>query len=182
MYRDVTGNGMGDEQKDRARDLARRVVARMAPEELVLFDAAADLYAERTRRGSGKRSRSDKALGSGFGDAVALLSPVAMLVAKAVVDRLADKAGDAAADGSARLLKRAARRLFRHSQAAATAPATPPADTSDAPSGDPGLASSADYLEELRRLAQDEARRWGLDEEKARVLVETLLSELGNGQ
>lgn len=165
------GQIMEDRQNGLACDLARRVIARTVPEELVLFDAAGGLYAGSERRRARNRSRGDKLLGFGFSDAATLLSPAVMLVARAVVERLAGDAGDAVASGSGRMLKKAGRRLSRRFRGAARRRA-------DGDPGNPELAVSADQMDPLRALAVDGFRKQGLPDDQARLLADSLMAEL----
>jgi hypothetical protein len=79
---------------ERTSLIAKRVVARLAPEELIFFDAASEAF----RRNGQKVRPGGDPLGFGLTEVVALVTPVALAVSAAVVDDLVGRTATAAVD------------------------------------------------------------------------------------
>jgi hypothetical protein len=77
-------------------ELARAVVATLAPAELPLFPAVAQSF-EADRAGKGLRRGGDDMLGFGVSEAATFLTPIVLLAAKEVVGYLAAEVGKNAA-------------------------------------------------------------------------------------
>ena len=146
--------------------LARASVERAAPEELPLFRATSEAYFD-DPAALEKRRSGDEMLGFGIDSAVMLLTPVALAVAKDVIEFIgtqlrarAEKEGEGAID---RVLDRLLRR--NGEPAAATAPAAP-AELTD------------EQLNQVRALALEKAKQLKLSDEKAELLAESLVGSL----
>ncbi|MBB5923614.1 hypothetical protein FHR81_004685 [Actinoalloteichus hoggarensis] len=96
------------------RDVVRKVVAEAAPEELPLVDGMAvyddDTVVRRLRRSGPRR----EPLGFGWGEVVALVTPVVWLLLDEVAQRFAGATVDGATTGVKRLLRRFRRGRRRH--------------------------------------------------------------------
>jgi len=163
------------------RTLAGEVIERAAPEETVFFAAACDRFLARARRaeaapgGAGSRRMraargggDDDLLGYGVGEAVALLTPVVLFIASAVVQRLAERTGDALVDRGSVAGRRLFRRLVRRNR-------KPEPQTTAAA---PALAVRREQLPELRRLVQEAAAGAGLGEERTQRVVQAFLDSV----
>jgi hypothetical protein len=142
--------------------MARYVVTRLAPHELVLFD---ETVAVAPRGGRVKR-RHDDPLGFGAAEAAAVLfTTVACGVASEVVKSLAEEAGSQAAARTKGWLRRLRRRREP----------VPQAD------GDPGAAVAplpSDMLADMHGVARRRAVLLGLPEDRADLLADTLVEYL----
>jgi hypothetical protein len=149
------------------RDVARVVVARVAPAELLTFGVVSEAYlaGSRPRSGSGG---GDGPLSFGAGDAVVLVTPVALMVANEVTRHLFDElVRDAVGRGRA-AMTRAVRRLFRID-----------GERADAAEEDPPVKLTASQWVKVRQIVVDAARRGGLPEETAELVGDAVV---GAGQ
>ncbi|MCP9484642.1 MAG: hypothetical protein MSC30_02170 [Gaiellaceae bacterium MAG52_C11] len=146
--------------------LARASVERAAPEELPLFRATSTAYFENPAALEQRRSR-DEMLGFGVDAAVMLVTPVALAVAKDVIEFIgtqlrarAEKEGEGAID-------RVLNRLLRRDEKEAASPE---------PAGVPELTD--EQLEQVRALALEKAKQLKLSDAKAELLAESLVGSL----
>jgi hypothetical protein len=146
--------------------LARASVERAAPEELPLFRATSDAYFDDPAALERQRSR-DEMLGFGVETAVMLVTPVALAVAKDVIEFIgthlrarAEKEGAGAID---HVLDRL---LRRDDEPASLAVPTGPAELTD------------EQLEQVRTLALEKAKQLKLSDAKAELLAESLVGSL----
>jgi hypothetical protein len=164
-----TGEVMADEGKavDRFRasgvvaddvfatELGRRIVTKLAPDEMPLFDHTWRALGRRPGRRSRRR---EEPLGFGLPDAgEAIVTAVASGVALAVVEDLSKDFGS----WSVRMLARLRRR-----------PATVLPD--------PLPPLPATRLREIRTIAYGRARKFGMSEANANALADAVVSELSN--
>ena len=145
--------------------LARASIERAAPEELPLFRATSQAYFNDPEALENRRSR-DEMLGFGVDAAVMLVTPVALAVAKDVIEFIgahlrarAEKEGGGAID---RVLDRL---VNRDGEAAATEPAGVPELTDE-------------QLDQVRTLALEKAKQLKLSDAKAELLAESLVGSL----
>jgi hypothetical protein len=145
-------------------DVARLVVAELAPEEMVVFPHVSAAYFE-PRHGRRRRSTGpDDILGFGVAEAATFLTPVALSVLVDVVNYLRTEVlraikteSSAAVD---HLVSGAFRRLRPH--------ATPA----------PVTALTADQLREVRRIALEKARTLRLRDDRAELLADAIVGSL----
>lgn len=152
---------------------ARDAVARAAPEELPLFRATSEAYFNDPESLKRKASGDDM-LGFGVGEALVLVTPIALSVAREVLDfvvdeirRRAREAGTEAIDGLVGRLRK--RRGGEAAEAGATESTAPVADV-------PML--SNDQLRQVRALAVEKAQELALPPEKANLLADSLVGSL----
>ena len=147
--------------------LARATVEKAAPEELPLFRATSEAYFNDPGALEKQRSR-DEMLGFGVDAAVMLVTPVALAVAKDVIEFIgahlrarAEKEGGGAID---RVLNRLVRRD----------------DEGDADAPDPAAVPELtdEQLDQVRRLALEKAKQLKLSDAKAELLAESLVGSL----
>ena len=144
--------------------LARASVERAAPEELPLFRATSEAYFDDPSALERPKSRDDM-LGFGVDAAVMLVTPVALAVARDVIQFIgthlrarAEKEGEGAID-------RVLDRLLRRDDEPVATPASP-AELTD------------DQLEQVRTLALEKAKQLKLSDAKAELLAESLVGSL----
>ena len=150
--------------------LARASVERAAPEELPLFRATSDAYFNDPAALERQRS-GDEMLGFGVDAAVMLVTPVALAVAKDVIQFVgtqlrarAEKEGEGAID---RVLNRLLQRGEKAAEPAAAEAATG------------GVAELTDeQLGQVRTLAFEKAKQLKLSDAKAELLAESLVGSL----
>jgi hypothetical protein len=147
--------------------LARASVERAAPEELPLFRATSEAYFDDPSTLERPKSRDDM-LGFGVDGSVMLVTPVALAVAKDVIEFIgtqlrarAEKEGEGAID-------HVLNRLLRRDDEPAATPAarTEPAELTD------------EQLEQVRTLALEKAKQLKLSDAKAELLAESLVGSL----
>lgn len=145
--------------------LARASVERAAPEELPLFRATSDAYFNDPAALAKQRS-GDEMLGFGVDAAVMLVTPVALAVAKDVIEFIgtqlrarAEKEGEGAID---RVLERL---LRRGEQPAASEPPAVPELTDE-------------QLDQVRTVALEKAKQLKLSDATAELLAESLVGSL----
>ena len=160
----------GAVERDLVDELARSVVRQVAPEELVLFDeTAVDYFRDPGRQLSA--SGRDEAVG--FGLDLALLTPYVLAAGTVVVRFLAAAISDAVRDEVRDELKPVVagpvRRLFRRDDLAGHRTAA---------EHDPALTVTAGQAREVRRIALQQARKSGLDDEKASLLADAFVGAL----
>lgn len=147
-----------------ADELARRVVRKIAPEELPSFDVVAAPYLE-TPEPAARRLRQahDDPLGFGLGDIVAMATPVIALVSGSVITAVSDSLGKAVRDGTAGALSKAWRKIRRKPQEPLELPSTP---------------LTREQLAEVRQIALDRALSLGMKHQKAEALADAVVAAL----
>jgi len=163
-----------DVERDLVDELAQAVLQRVAPEELVVFEeTAADYFREPELVLSGRRR--DEAVG--FGLEMALLTPYVLAVGTAVVRFLASAISEAVRDEVRDELKPVIagpiRRLFRRDDACA-AGRQEATGLGHAPT--PGV--TVEQAREVHRVALQQARKSGLDDDKASLLADAFVGAL----
>ena len=161
-----------DAEQELVGELAHTVVRCVAPEELGLFaETEADYFRD---PGLVLRARSrDEAVG--FGLDLALLTPYVLAVGAAVVHFLAVVVSDAVRDEVRDELKPViagrVRRLLRRDDPAAT-------DRREPGEHDRMPGVTAEQAREVHRVAQQQAMRSGLDDQKAALLADAFVGAL----
>jgi hypothetical protein len=162
----------GDIERDLVDELACTVLQRVAPEELVVFDETAADYSRDPELVLNARRR-DEAVG--FGLEMALLTPYVLAVGTVVVRFLGSIISDAVRDEIRDELKPViagpVRRLFRRE-------GTPQADRGESAGQDRAPGVTAEQAREVRRVALQQARRSGLDDDKASLLADAFVGAL----
>lgn len=166
--------------------LARATVERAAPEEMVLFPAASEAYLE--GQDPSKATRGGPMLGFGVETAVVLLTPVALTVAKDVLDFLrvqlrkqADEHGDEAFDWLVHKLLR--RGDDKDAPTTAAEPGSEPAPGAPGDGGAPAEPAEPpeltdEQLEQVHEFAIEKAKQLKLTDEKAELLADSLVGSL----
>ena len=147
--------------------LARASVERVAPEELPLFRATSEAYFDDPSALEQPKSRDDM-LGFGVDAAVMLVTPVALAVARDVIQFIGTHLRARAEKESEGAIDRVLDRLLRRDDepAATQAAPTAPAELTD------------EQLEQVRTLALEKAKQLKLSDAKAELLAESLVGSL----
>ena len=147
-----------------ADELARRVVRKIAPEELPSFDVVAAPYLESPKQAERRLRRAhDDPLGFGLGDIVAMATPVIALVSGSVITAVSDSVGKAVRDGTGNAMRRAWRKLRGKQLKPLELPSTP-------------LTTS--QLAEVRQIALARALSLGMKQQKAEALADAMIAAL----
>lgn len=147
-----------------ADELARRVVRKIAPEELSSFDLVAAPYLENPEQAERRlRSAHDDPLGFGLGDIVAMATPVIALVSGSVITAVSDSVGKAVRDGTTNAVRKAWRKLRGKPAEPLELPSTPLTTT---------------QLAEVRQIALERALSLGMKQQKAEALADALVAAL----
>jgi hypothetical protein len=141
--------------------LSRAVVQQLAPEELPLFRVASQAYLRNPQCVPAAGEAKDDMLGFGPGEAVALLTPVVLPVAAAVISFLIDEVGKALRSQSAATVQAAVTRLFQGAAAQNGSGERPPALTPE-------------QFAQVRAVAFKKARLLGLSESRAKLLADAI--------
>lgn len=152
-----------DESRELSSQMARLVIERAAPDELLTFDEVAEEYYG-DRQSTLMLNKKDEAVG--FGLELALLTPFALALAEFVIGFVGDLLRDVAKDQAKSAVSGALKRVMR----ARTAQAAPP--------GEEEL--TKEQRTRIFTAAREQATRLGLDEDKAVLLGNAIIGVLGN--
>lgn len=152
-----------DESRELSTQLARLVIERAAPDELLMFDEVAEEYYA-DPESTLVLDKKDEAVG--FGLELALLAPFALAVSEFVIRFVSDLLRDAAKDAAKPAVSEAFKRLLRM-----------PADKASPPGG---LELSKEQRVRILAAAKEQSARLGLDEDKAVLLGNAIIGVLGN--
>jgi hypothetical protein len=151
--------------KTLVRELAEQIVAEVAPDEVEMFPALADVYLADPKRVLSRSGDREESLGFGVGEVELLLTPAAVYVAGAVVNHLADSIGRGVVGGGRQAIARLIRRW-----------------RNEKPVADPPAELTRDQARELWRVVHEKGREAGLDEKTASLLADTVVAGLALGQ
>jgi hypothetical protein len=150
--------------------LARGAVERAAPEELPLFRPTSEAFFG-DPDALARRKGGDDMLGFGVDAAVVLVTPVALSVARDVVEFVAAQVRSRLSSEGEGAVQRALDRIFGHGGAAVGE-----AGTRTAPPAAPDLTD--DELERVRAIALEKARQLELAPPKAELLADAIVGGL----
>jgi hypothetical protein len=142
--------------------LARSAVEQVAPEELPLFRATSEAYFDDPASLERMGSRDDM-LGFGVDAALVLVSPVALQVAREVIDFVTAKLRESAEEEGESAIKRLVARLVHRD---GEEKAEQQSELTD------------EQLEQVRRIALEKARALKLPDAKAALLADSLVGSL----
>lgn len=147
-------------------EVARDLVAQLAPQELPVFRANSQAYFTDPERALKSRAPKDDMLGFGAGEAVTFMTPVVLAVVTDVFGFLAAEIKKSIASEGAAAASDLIRRVFkkfrgREPEAADTAPPL-----------------RAEQIAQVRRLAFEKARQLKLSEPQAGLLADSLVGSL----
>jgi hypothetical protein len=145
-------------------EIARGIIAELAPEELPMFGLASQAYVSDPRRLSASAD-DDEMLGFGGGTQLELLTPVVLTVASGVVSYLLSTVFAAAKAEGQVLIQQQVKQLFKRFHA-------PEPDTK-AP-----VTLTRDQLIEVRRVAYEIATRSGVTAAQAALLADSTVGQL----
>lgn len=156
------------DQDERAliTDLARDLVAELAPRESEVFEELAAEYFEDPRPPETAQGATDDALGFGLGGMVIAMTPAAAAVVSAVLSFLGSIALEAFRAEGGDYVRNRLRMLFQGDRA---------------PDGSAAVPVSQADLQRLYQVARDEAGKYGLSDADAATLADALFRRLALG-
>ncbi len=155
-----------DADRELLEELARTILEKSAPEELVIFEETSEEYFKDPEAVL-HPARRDEALG--FGLDLAMLTPYVLAVASPVLGFLLQTVAATAKEEATPRLKALVRRLFNRANGEAV---------EDAPDATGPLALTSEQAREVRDLALDRASALGLPAEQARLLADSVVGGL----
>ena len=159
------------DEQDLVAALARDAVASTAPEELPLFRRTSEAYFEDPERVLSSPDSKDEALGFGVEQAVILVTPAALAVARSVVQYLSTEVGGALKEEVGPRIKDLVEGLFRRDDAA------PDADGATKAKKPEPVPLTKEQLDEVYRVANTVARRL-LPADRASTLADAVVGRL----
>lgn len=145
-------------------DLARRVVARVAPDELPQFESTVRAFNAASWRQRRRAARRNEALGVGVDGVVAMLTIAILYILGKIVDKLADRSAEQAAKTITSRLGGLVRRILRRPKPVAAR-----------------WNPTREQFVEIRRLVLRTGRSLGLAEAQIKLLTNEIIAELAAG-
>lgn len=146
-------------------ELAREVVASVAPTELPMYRAISSAWQEDRQRPARSGGR-DEMLGFGIGEAVALLTPVILAVVRDVLVFLGEEIRKQFKDQASESIRDLIKKLFRRLLG------------KDEPGAEPALKVTPELAMRVRALALEKGLALRLPEDQARLLADALVGGL----
>jgi hypothetical protein len=148
-------------------DVARDVTIQIAPQEIPLFRAMSEAFLKDPDRLLKAEAGKDEMLGFGVGEAVALMTPIVLIVAAQVIEFLQTEVKKALATEGTSLVAEMTKSMFKRfrpsEQGKQKLPPLTPAQVA-----------------QVRKVAFEKARVLKLPEAKASLLADALIGELVN--
>lgn len=163
----TASTGPAAPDRDLVDELARQVLAEVAPEELAIFHETADEY-HQDPEGVLAASGRDEAVG--FGLDLALLTPYVLAIAAAVLRYLLETVGEAVKNESKPLITDLVHRVFRRGRGEEKS-------STQASPTEP-VAISAEQAVRVREIALARAHDLKLPENEARLLADAIVGGL----
>jgi hypothetical protein len=151
-----------DESRELSTQLARLVIERAAPDELLTFDEVAEEYHADPQATLNPRNK-DEAVG--FGLELAMLAPFALAVAEFVIGFIGDLLRDVAKDAAKPAVSGMLKRVPRPGTGQVSAPAE--------------IELTKEQRARIFAAAKEQSTRLGLDEDKAVLLGNAIIGVLG---
>ena len=149
-------------------ELARAALEKAAPNELLVFGAASEAYFNDPDEVIGKRRGASEPLGLGLEQGIALLTPVALVVAGDIVSYLTEELKNKLAEEGSDAIFGFIKRLFRREESEAK--------TEEAAPVTPRLTD--EQLKKIREIAFEKARVLELAEPQANLLADSMVGSL----
>jgi hypothetical protein len=154
-----------EEGRNYVEAVSRLVVAEIDADELEFFDELVEEYYEDPH----PPKAADAAMGSGFGETLVAITPAAMAMATAVLSHVLTELTGVLKEETTEALKAALQRLFRPEEEGKT----PESGDDEGPAP-----FTKEQLEEIRRIARREARRFGVDSTTATNMAYAVVGAL----
>ncbi len=149
------------EAKKLIREFSRETVLQLAPEEGDFFEELMEEYFENPKAHTQPQGVEDDPLGSGLADSMIVITPVIASMSQAVLDYIMTEIIKASKEEGAASIKNTIHALFNPQKAKeGSAPLT------------------REQLKVIKKKARDQARQFGLNNEKAEKMVNALIGSL----
>jgi hypothetical protein len=148
-------------------DVARDLVARVAPQEMPLFRATSEAYFADPEKALAENKPKDEMLGFGVEAAALLLTPVIIDVVRRVAIALVNSAGDAVEKEGSEAVGGFVHKLFHRGKGK---------DGGEAKADVPDL--SHEQLQEVREIAYSRALELDVPEDRAGLLADAVVGSL----
>ena len=146
------------DQNQLIADVARDIVRQTSPEELPLFRATGAAYFKNPDKVLKEQKSKDELLGFGAGEAVALLTPYALVVVTEVVRFVTEQVQKSVAAESADLIGDIVKKLFKRVR----------------PEENNVLPLTLAQLAQVREVTYESARRLNLSDDRASLLADAI--------
>jgi hypothetical protein len=143
------------------RELAERIVIAVAPDEIEMFPALAEVYEAKPEAFLSRHGGRDEPLGFGLGDVGALVTPAAFFVAGLVANYVTERFVDGVVQHGKPLLARLFRRWWKKERRPATT-----------------VTLTAEQADEVRQVTLEKAREAGLPDATASVVADAVIGAL----
>lgn len=181
------------EEQELVTEVTRQVLAAQFPEELPLLRVQSQAYFEDPEVAlQGKAQRGEGMLAFGAGEAVTLITPIALAVVGDLVPYLLEQVRDSIKSESEPFIQKSVRRLFKKLEAKekkddkgkeqgkpkTEVPDSPEPPTEGEPAEQGPLALSSAQVKEVRARAVEKAKALGLEAAKAELLADAIAGSL----
>lgn len=147
-------------------EVARSLIADVAPQELPLFRANSDAYFKNSAKAQQSQAAKDEMLGFGPGGEIVLLTPVALAVLSDVIPFLIDEVKKAVQTESAAWISDTVKAMFKKFHLAEKAEKGKP------------LPLTPEQLAQVRHIVIKKAHQLKLSDERAALLADTVVGGL----
>lgn len=148
-------------------DLARDIISQTAPQEMPLFRANSEAYFKNPDKALAGKKGKDEMLGFGAGEAVVLLTPVALAVTTEAVKFVVEEVKKSVKDESSSLIGETVKKMFKKFR---------PEQKKEEKKTPPSL--TPEQLERVREIALQKARQLKLSEARAKLLADAVAGSL----
>lgn len=154
-------------QKELIADLARELVAEIAPQELPLFRATSEAFLARLEKPTPDKSRTDAMLGFGVGPELAFVTPAVLVVAHEVIAFLASEVKKSLEKEASDVVSGLVKKMFKRAHSV---------DTKRDIDVPPLLTSK--QATQIRELVFEKACQLNISEAQGRLLADAVVGTL----
>jgi hypothetical protein len=148
-------------------NVARDLVAQLAPEELPLFQAHSAAYFKDPQKVLKGQRGEDEMLGFGTGEAISLLTPIALTISVEVIKFVTEEVKKSFKAESSSMINDLVKSMFEKYRSAEEKKEKPASTL-----------LTLEQLKEVRKIAIAKARKLKLPESKANQLADALIADL----
>ena len=147
-------------------DVTRDIIAQTAPQELPLFRAISEAYIKDPDRVLNPQTSKEEKLSFGVGDAVTILTPIALAAVTEVLKYIGERLVKTAKEEGAEVASNTVKRLFKKFQS----------EERDCFKSTPYL--SQEHMIQIRRIVLEKARQLRLSEAQSEMLADAVVGSL----
>lgn len=153
-------------EKQLISEVARDLIADLAPQELPLFRAHSEAYFKDPQKAVQSQSAKDEMLGFGAGDAVVLLTPIVLATLDEVVKFVGEEMKTSVQGEGAAWIQQAVKSLFKKFR------------PSEADDKKKLTALTAEQLAQVQNIAFNKARQLKLSADRSKILADAIVGSL----